>query len=633
MNAIRSGILALVILFGAQPNHPARAATASVDAESGGIAIGGSVSNSTIVNTVNKQDPAVLAAMVQAFAADIAATDEARAKAESHAADLAARLGFTSSAVAEFFRILGKENVPDEKIPAQLIEIATHFAQAQAELATLEPDDPKAAEFAKRAQEALTAGRLAEADGLLDQAKEIELAAYRQARELKEKAQEAEDRHALKAADVVSRKGSIALTQLRYREAAKRFAEAAGIVPLDGKYADQRILYVAKEASAYYQQGDEFGDNAALLSAIDRYRAILTFAPSDREDWAIAQNGLGNALRTLGDREGATTHLEEAVAAYRAALAVQTRERAPLNWAAGQNNLGAALDTLGERESGTARLEEAVAAYRAALEERTRERAPLDWAQTQNNLGIALQALGERESGTARLEEAVAAYRAALEELTRERVPLDWAQTQNNLGNALQALGGREGGTARLEEAVAAFRAALEEWTRERVPLDWATAQNNLGIALQALGGRESGTARLEEAVAAYRAALEERTRERAPLDWATTQHNLGNALQALGGRESGTARLEEAEAAYRAALEELTRERVPLNWAYTQHNLSNALAKLAERENSAERMEQALVCMRGAIEVYRQGGESYWLPRAQTRISEMETQLTGLKR
>ena len=40
------------------------------------------------------------------------------------------------------------------------------------------------------------------------------------------------------------------------------------------------------------------------------------------------------------------------------------------------------------RESGTARLEEAVAAFRAALEERTRERVPLDWAMTQNNLGL-----------------------------------------------------------------------------------------------------------------------------------------------------------------------------------------------------------------------------------------------------
>ena len=87
-------------------------------------------------------------------------------------------------------------------------------------------------------------------------------------------------------------------------------------------------------------------------------------------------------------------------------------------------NLGIALQTLGERESGTARLEEAVAAYRAALEERTRARVPLQWAMTQMNLGNALWTLGERESGTARLEEAVAAYRAALEERTRARVPL-----------------------------------------------------------------------------------------------------------------------------------------------------------------------------------------------------------------
>ena len=45
----------------------------------------------------------------------------------------------------------------------------------------------------------------------------------------------------------------------------------------------------------------------------------------------------------------------------------------PLDWAATQSNLGNALYRLGERESGTARLEEAVAAYRAALEEMTRE--------------------------------------------------------------------------------------------------------------------------------------------------------------------------------------------------------------------------------------------------------------------
>jgi len=50
----------------------------------------------------------------------------------------------------------------------------------------------------------------------------------------------------------------------------------------------------------------------------------------------------------------------------------------PLEWAGTQNNLGSALARLGERESGTASLQQAVAAFRAALQEHTRERVPLE---------------------------------------------------------------------------------------------------------------------------------------------------------------------------------------------------------------------------------------------------------------
>ncbi|EGV27601.1 hypothetical protein ThidrDRAFT_4583 [Thiorhodococcus drewsii AZ1] len=103
-----------------------------------------------------------------------------------------------------------------------------------------------------------------------------------------------------------------------------------------------------------------------------------------------------------------------------------------------------------------------MAAYRAALEEQTRERVPLAWAMTQTNLGSAFVRLGARESGTVRLEEAVAAYRAALEEYTRERVPLDWATTQNNLGSALWRLGERDpnAGANYLQEARDSFQHA-----------------------------------------------------------------------------------------------------------------------------------------------------------------------------
>ena len=118
-------------------------------------------------------------------------------------------------------------------------------------------------------------------------------------------------------------------------------------------------------------------------------------------------------MTTYGSDRGSNVHLDrpDCVATESFGARSSDDERG-----AAHNNLGIALWRLGERESGTARLEEAVAAYRAALKELTRERVPLDWAMTQNNLGNALQTLGERESGTARLEEAVAAYREALKE-------------------------------------------------------------------------------------------------------------------------------------------------------------------------------------------------------------------------
>lgn len=77
----------------------------------------------------------------------------------------------------------------------------------------------------------------------------------------------------------------------------------------------------------------------------------------DNTERVIAANLLGNALLSLGSRDAQTVRLEEAIVAYRAGLAVSTRERMPLQWAATQSNLGAALSILGAREAGAARLE------------------------------------------------------------------------------------------------------------------------------------------------------------------------------------------------------------------------------------------------------------------------------------
>ena len=66
-----------------------------------------------------------------------------------------------------------------------------------------------------------------------------------------------------------------------------------------------------------------------------------------------------------------------------------------IDWAKAQVDLGNALRTLGERESETARLQEALDIYRAAMEVFERENLPMERARTQYNLGLTLKALGE----------------------------------------------------------------------------------------------------------------------------------------------------------------------------------------------------------------------------------------------
>jgi tetratricopeptide (TPR) repeat protein len=135
------------------------------------------------------------------------------------------------------------------------------------------------------------------------------------------------------------------------------------------------------------------------------------------DDWSLGPDvryKAADAFREFGEQRRSTGALCAALAGYRRILTNDwTRAGKPTYWPEAQNHLGIVLYNIGERESGTARLEEAVAAFRAALEVYTRAEIPTSWAGTQNHLGNALQTLGERESDTARLEEAVAAFRAA----------------------------------------------------------------------------------------------------------------------------------------------------------------------------------------------------------------------------
>ena len=445
------GVVLALIFAGPDARAEARL---PVDAEGGSIGIGGNVTNSTLTTGV---PPEKIEELVRLRTKDL--SDLTEAQRESYA-QLKETLSLTQGQLSHALKIMGEADVPPERLAAKLDEIAEKFRDLQLAAAAQPGDDAKITAMKSEAQKAIKDGQLDKADGILAEIEKVQT--------------EALDRFALNAAQTTAQRGDVALGRLRYVDAARRFAEAAAKMPQG--HEDERWKYLNAEANALLRQGSEFGDNAAALSAIERYRALVDLRPRSvfPRDWAKAQMGLGNALRVLGQRESGTARLEEAVAAYGEALQENTRERVPLDWAMTQNGLGFALLRLGERESGSAKLEEAATAFHEALQEWTRARAPLQWAMAQKNLGLALVELGTRERGTARLSEAIGTLREALQGNTRASAPLQWAFIQNNLGGALQALGERESGTARLEEAVAAYHEALQEQTRARMPHQWA---------------------------------------------------------------------------------------------------------------------------------------------------------------
>jgi tetratricopeptide (TPR) repeat protein len=570
-----------------------------VKADTGAVAIGRDLINST----VNIGIPTEQLALLVRQANDLS---EAQKKL---IAKLEGELDLNQHQIQAALDILGEANIPPERLGGKLVEVAEHLKVLQATTST-QPG----------VQKAIEAGELAKADAMLA--------------DVETEQRRALDRLAVNAAETSARRGEIALARLRYTEAAMHFANAAAALPQGGANEDKRIGYLRRETQALYRQGADFGDQSALLLAIERIKRLLTMTPRERVplDWAKAQGELGDGLAFLGVRAGSTAALEEAVVAFHEALKERTRERVPLDWAATQNDLGFALEMLGQQQSDTAKLEEAVAAFREALKEDIRERAPLTWAMTQNNLGSTLLLLGQLQSDTAKLEEAIAVLREAiqLKGSTDERTQLDWA-LQSNLGTALVNLGGRKDDTAKLEEAVAAYREALKETIRERHPLNWATTQSLLGAALQILGERKDDTAKLEEAVVAYREALKENTRERAPVAWAMTQNNLGSTLLLLGQLQSDTAKLEEAVAAFREALKENTRERSPVVWAQTQRQLGYIHFDMGDFVAAGHDLEKAV-----------DGTNAYpilWLHLARARADESDAKrnlgqmATGLKR
>ena len=182
------------------------AAYAEVRADTGSIAIGGSVTGSTIVIGIPQQK-------VDELVRDAKRPlEELTTQQRDYIALLKEKLDLNGRQVRAALAIVGENDIPPERMAAKLVEIAERFKDLQATASAQSGDDPKITALKTEAQKAIEGGELAKADALLA--------------DVETEQRRALDRLALNAAETAAQRGEIALARLRYAEAATHFANA-----------------------------------------------------------------------------------------------------------------------------------------------------------------------------------------------------------------------------------------------------------------------------------------------------------------------------------------------------------------------------------------------------------------------
>ena len=217
---------------------------------------------------------------------------------------LSRQLNLTQEAVAGFFRTLNERDVPIERLPEKLAEIAQRHCGLLERLSALDAENIEGRELIGAARAAIEASDHDRADELLGKAEAEELGAVLKAEEIQRQAQAAMERRRLAAAALRAQRGELSLIRLDYVQAGDHFKAAGDLLQQVDQLATEAD-YLNRAAVAYRRYGDEKGDNEYLLRAIDLCRCALENLSRERMPlpWARTQDNLGTALQVLGGRE------------------------------------------------------------------------------------------------------------------------------------------------------------------------------------------------------------------------------------------------------------------------------------------------------------------------------------------
>jgi tetratricopeptide (TPR) repeat protein len=237
----------------------------------------------------------------------------------------------------------------------------------------------------EQAREALRVGDFDQAEELLNQAKAHDLSAIeRMGPDL--------DARKLSAAEAAAQNGDLMMTQIRYADAARYYAEAVGLTPetrlpaadilnnlallyrATGRYAQAELLYQRALAIGEKTLGPEHPTIASMLNNLALlYRATGRYAqaePLHQRALAIDEKALGpehpglaTDLNNLAELHQATGRYAQAEPLFQRAIAILDKSLPPdhPNLATARENYAILLDALGRGDEATALRTEAAA--------------------------------------------------------------------------------------------------------------------------------------------------------------------------------------------------------------------------------------------------------------------------------
>lgn len=195
-----------------------------------------------------------------------------------------------------------QQKVPLAEFDHTLRTIATSFKQLQGQLQRFTSEDPAVQSLRQRAQQALEADTLSEAESLLRQAQLQDLEAIQQQQEtLKDRKRS--------AAATSTALGALKQTELAYAAAAAYYQQAADLVPSED--IGTQAAYLNRAGIAWFDAGQYARAQASLASALTLREKVLG---PEHPAVATGLNNLAELYRAQGRYREAEPYYQQALA-------------------------------------------------------------------------------------------------------------------------------------------------------------------------------------------------------------------------------------------------------------------------------------------------------------------------------